>query len=257
MQDLFVLVGISCPSANLTVRQHITNQRVVVVTDPSAFATDVSVADCGVAHLTRLEGEWLTMLQSIPSSRHVIVITDLHHSSVRNLNGLNVGAVLDLGELQLLDDAIRQCARRSYLEIVDEACRDMPSDLREIVRKVLFAVPPFRSVKQLARALECDRRTVWNRVRGRSGCGVHVKDILDHVLLIRASRLVEDGFTWRDAAAATKVSDERLARCARRLGYRRLRDIPHQGALLIAEALAARLAVQDESAEQRTDDTPG
>jgi hypothetical protein len=110
--------------------------------------------------------------------------------------------------------------------VVDHA---LPADhlLGPAIAYACRAKPPLRSVRQLAAALACDRRTLWRHWRiARAGrMSLRVEDMLDWFLLLHAVGRKIPGRSWSSIAGELQIHPHTLGRIAARLAGRPLRTL--------------------------------
>lgn len=126
--------------------------------------------------------------------------------------GVAVARALTSGMIQILRTALR-------------ADRRLSPRLREGLLYACQRDAPVYSVATLARAVHCDRRTLWHAWHRAVGAGPRLEDFLHWLLLLRAVALKTPSRCWSEVAADLGVGERTLARNASRLADVGLREL--------------------------------
>lgn len=93
----------------------------------------------------------------------------------------------------------------------------MPAPLKTALSAAITHTPPIRSVVELVAVTGQNRRTVWYNWRRRTGSSaLRLEDLVDWLLLLRASIAHSRGASWTAAAHELGVHRHTLARLAER-----------------------------------------
>ena len=103
----------------------------------------------------------------------------------------------------------------------------LPPRLRQALALACENERPICTVGRLASLSGCDRRTLWNQWRTAVGreAPVRLEDFLHWQLLLRAVTLKEPALAWADVADRLGVHPHTVARLARQLTGRSLREL--------------------------------
>ncbi|HEX8693921.1 MAG TPA: hypothetical protein VF746_15975 [Longimicrobium sp.] len=103
----------------------------------------------------------------------------------------------------------------------------LPPRLRQALALACENERPICTVGRLASLSGCDRRTLWNQWRTAVGreAPVRLEDFLHWQLLLRATALKEPALAWADVADRLGVHPHTVARLARQLTGRTLREL--------------------------------
>ncbi|HEU4456635.1 MAG TPA: hypothetical protein VFR81_26445 [Longimicrobium sp.] len=103
----------------------------------------------------------------------------------------------------------------------------LPGRLRQALALACESERPICTVGKLAAMAGCDRRTLWNQWRNTVGreAPVRLEDFLHWQLLLRAMVIKEPTMAWADVADRLGVHPHTVARLARQLAGRTLREL--------------------------------
>ena len=164
----------------------------------------------------------------------VVLVTQEDPENARCLMSLEVLEVLWIREIeQRLRHAVARARSQAMFHRVAEeleAAEHLPPRLRRALSHACTAPHPLRSVNSLAKAVGCHRGTLWTQWSRAVPAGtLRLEDFLDWVLLITAAERKEPGVSWSAVADQIQVHQHTLARVARRLTGRTLREAEHGG----------------------------
>ena len=175
----------------------------------------------------------------------VVLATRGEIDNARGLAGLPVDDVVWLGEVdrELAPTVGRTCLlaeARMFAAALRAAA--LPAGLRAALVRVASAEHPVRTVAALAQASGCDRRTLWNQWRQTAAHPeLRLQDFLHWILLLRAAGAKTPGRSWAAVADDLGVHPHTLARLAKQLVGRSLREIAAGGQSLVAERFGQRV----------------
>jgi AraC-like DNA-binding protein len=103
----------------------------------------------------------------------------------------------------------------------------LPVRLRQALAQACDNERPICTVGRLASMAGCDRRTLWNQWRNAVGreAPVRLEDFLHWQLLLRAVAMKQPDLAWADVADRLGVHPHTVARLARQLVGRTLREL--------------------------------
>jgi hypothetical protein len=112
------------------------------------------------------------------------------------------------------------------VRLADVVDRALPAN-RLLVTAIAYACrarPPLRSIRELAAALACDRRTLWRhwRIAAAGRMSLRLEDMLDWLLLLHAVGRKMPGRSWSSIAGDLQIHPHTLGRIAGRLTGRPL-----------------------------------
>lgn len=124
-------------------------------------------------------------------------------------------------------DALPQPATRGALAAEIRRSEHLPARLRQALALACDSERPICTVGKLATMAGCDRRTLWNQWRNTVGreAPVRLEDFLHWQLLLRAMTIKEPAMAWADVADRLGVHPHTVARLARQLAGRTLREL--------------------------------
>ncbi len=124
-------------------------------------------------------------------------------------------------------DASPQPASRGALAAELRRSEHLPARLRQALALACDSERPICTVGKLATMAGCDRRTLWNQWRNTVGreAPVRLEDFLHWQLLLRAMTIKEPTMAWADVADRLGVHPHTVARLARQLAGRTLREL--------------------------------
>jgi transposase-like protein len=230
-------------------RSTLTRVSAALPPEPPAVLTDdwaqvertLPDASCSVVLI-----EWLHSSADMPrlrafKSRHpthpVILVTRWDPENARRLKDVSVEEVVWLREVEReLPGVVHRSCRRDFhflrcLAVPFEEAEHLPPTLRGALAYACRSEVPVASVKQLAAAMGCDRRTLWHQwSRGVDGQStLRLQDFLHWLLLVRAVGMKVPGQSWAQVAEELGVHPHTLGRLARQLTGRTLRETCEKG----------------------------
>lgn len=208
-------------------------ERHVVLADWSTFERSLAAARCAVVFL-----EWLSEgdgLHRLTDTRRcmpdlpIVLVTRKDADNARLLKGLILEEVVWLHEARAaLAVAVARAETRGALQLVRAAIRadrQLPPRLREALLYTCERGRLVRSVAALARALHCDRRTLWYAWHRVMPDGPRLEDLLHWLMILQAAALRSSLCSWTDVAAELQLDKRTLERYAMRLLGIRLSEL--------------------------------
>jgi len=210
-----VLIGSGCVRTWDSIRRYFSGMPATVVESPAEFERLLPPSDVGIAIVPHLDGSWYDMLRRSAHLSRVVLVTDLALPGIINLRFLPAAFVISVAEAAQAAVAAEELSRHAPLnrlvEILEGDSR-LDRSVRDVVLSLLRADPPIRSVKQLSRHCQRDRRTIWLQLRSHGGA----KQLLDSVLLLRLIHAARDNVSWAVVAKRTGISIDRMHRLSKR-----------------------------------------
>lgn len=190
-------------------------------------------AGCAVICVEWLsEGEQLARLISLRSRAPdipFVLVTRKEADNIRLVLRVHVDEVVWLHEVaHALSGAVARARTRGLFHAIHHTIRDnhqLSPRLREALLHALTNDYHAGSVATLARAVRCDRRTLWHAWRRAVAVGPRLEDFLHWLVLLRAAELKESARCWRDVAHTLGIDNRTLGRHAARLLGMRLSDL--------------------------------
>jgi len=142
----------------------------------------------------------------------------------------------DLPRTPAAVDPSSQPATRGALAAELRRSEHLPARLRQALALACDSERPICTVGKLATMAGCDRRTLWNQWRNTVGreAPVRLEDFLHWQLLLRAMTIKEPAMAWADVADRLGVHPHTVARLARQLAGRTLRELNACSAATVA-----------------------
>ena len=199
----------------------------------TAFQHALATASCGIVSVEWLsDGEHLRRLTDL---RHdlpdtpVVLVTRKDADNARLLKGLILEEVVWTHEASGgLASAVARAETHSTLR---EVCTKLGTQgrlsprMRKIVLYLCERGHDVRSVASLARALHCDRRTLWYAWHQAMPGGPRLEDFIHWLLLLNASALRASLKNWSAVAGELRVDKRTLSRHTDRLLGISLREL--------------------------------
>lgn len=169
----------------------------------------------------------------------VVLVTQDDPENARCLTSLEV-EVLWVREIeQRLRHAVGRARSQAMFHRMAadlERAHHLPPRLRRALSHACTSPHPLRSVNSLAKAVGCHRGTLWTQWSRAVPAGtLRLEDFLDWVVLIAAVERKEPGVSWAAVANQVQVHQHTLARVARRLAGRTLRELERGGTDVAAQ----------------------
>jgi hypothetical protein len=161
----------------------------------------------------------------------LVLVTSKNADNALALRWAGLEEVIWLSEVEsdLWPAVCRARAHAILVRLAGVVDRALPADrlLGTAIAYACRARPPLRSIRQLAAALACDRRTLWRhwRMAGAGRMSLRVEDMLDWFLLLHAVGRKIPGRSWSSIAGDLQIHPHTLARIAGRLAGRPLRTL--------------------------------
>jgi hypothetical protein len=205
----------------------------VVLADWQRLEQGISDVDCVLICIEWLaENDGLTRLGDLRSAIPgvpIVLVTRKEADNARLLKGLVLEEVVWLHEARAaLAGAVARaftCGLIQLLRTALSADRRLSPRLREALLYACQRDHSIYSVAILARAVRCDRRTLWHGWHRAVGATPRLEDFLNWLLLLRAAALKTPARCWCDVAAALDVNERTLARASSRLAGLRLSEL--------------------------------
>lgn len=207
----------------------------VICTPPNWDALPAALVGAGCAVICI---EWLgeseelsrlTALRARTPEVPFVLVTRKEADNIRLVIRVQVDEVVWLHEVShALSAAVARARTRGLfhtLHLVIRDNRELSPRLREALLHALRAEHHAFSVATLARAVRCDRRTLWHAWRRAVVEGPRLEDFLHWLILLRAAELKESARCWRDVAHTLGIDNRTLGRHAARLLGMRLSDL--------------------------------
>jgi hypothetical protein len=161
----------------------------------------------------------------------LVIVTSKNADNALALRWVAAEEVVWLSEVEsdLWPAVCRARANAMLVRLAGVVDRALPADrlLATAIAYACRAKPPLRSIRQLAAALACDRRTLWRHWRMASAgrMSLRVEDMLDWFLLLDAVGRKIPGRSWSSIAGELQIHPHTLGRIAGRLAGRPLRTL--------------------------------
>lgn len=228
-------------------------QAVVLVEDWDRVESEGPSTDCSVVHLPWLNGSPVLPRLSAFKGRHphhpVVLVTGWDPENARCLKDVYVEEVVWFREVEReLSGAVERTCAHDYnylrcLAMPIEEAEHLPATLRRALAYACRNERPVCSVKQLAAAAGCDRRTLWHQWNRTFGAGspLRLQDFLHWVLLLRAVGRKTPGESWADVAESVGVHAHTLWRFSKQLAGCTLPELAAGGHPVIVERFRDRV----------------
>lgn len=178
------------------------------------------------------EGEQLARLISLRARAPqvpFVLVTRKEADNIRLVIRVRVDEVVWLHEVShALNAAVARARTRGLfhnLHFTISDNRQLSPRLRDALVHALRTEHHAYSVATLARAVRCDRRTLWHAWRRAVADGPRLEDFLHWLVLLRAAELKESARCWREVALTLGIDNRTLGRHAGRLLGMRLSDL--------------------------------
>ena len=201
----------------MQLRRALPHQRLRFVDSWAAFVRVAAHHHCSLVWLERLAGkeyESIVALSRISRLQPWILITDPSPENLRHLAGVLVHDVRFPNELQDLASLVSEAANHRALRQVEECCRTAipQTDLSQALCICCSIEPPIATTAELATLVGRDRRTIWHHwIKLPNGKQVHLKEVIDDILRLRALVLLAAGQSRREVATKLGISKHKLA----------------------------------------------
>jgi hypothetical protein len=206
--------------------QRAVNAKKAAVTDEwNQFERSALAAECSVVLFLWLGTPELHQLVAFKTRNPlhpVILVTRGDKQNARQLKSVQVEEVIWIEEIDSeLNGAVGRTCVLSHQRSFCEAMRDadyLPACLRHALALACGAEPPLRTVQNLARAVGCDRRVLWQQWKeAMDGSPLRLQDVLHWFLLLRAAGMKRPGVPWNQVAEGLGVHAQTLGRLSRQL----------------------------------------
>jgi DNA-binding NarL/FixJ family response regulator len=189
----------------------------------------------------------LATLQRQHPHHPLVLAVDRDAENLRRLSRLRVAEMVWTEELDRhlwptlrrarTGGALRRFARRF------EGAEWIPARLRQALAAACRSSTPVYTVPQLAALVGRDRRTLWRLWQTTFGPRppLRLQDFVDWLLLVRAAVLRATGLRWAAVADDLGVHEHTIARTARRLAGRNLRELAAGGPTEVTRRFEARV----------------
>jgi hypothetical protein len=218
--------------------------------DWSALARRTAGAGCAIVWLEWLGraedfGNLVTFRARCPACP-VVLVTQRDADNARHLKDVLVEEVVWQHEVaRELWPAIERARARGVLALCAaglESAARLPPPLRRGLVLACAGPRPIQSVSALAETVGCDRRTLWRHWHAAAERSPStLQDVLDWLLLLRARGGKSADASWRAVAAELRVHEHTLARLARRLARRTLRELAEAPVAALFDEFSARV----------------
>ena len=124
-------------------------------------------------------------------------------------------------------DRTRQTSVFQEIAARISSANHLPSRLRHALSHLFQSPNPISTVKELATAVGCDRRTLWRMWRSAvaEDSQLRLQDMIDWNVLLHATVLRMQSASWVGIASRLTIHEHTLARSAKRLAGMTLREL--------------------------------